>query len=288
MPRVQKRAILPLIRRALAEDRARRDITSATVLPRSVRIRAAIVARQAGVLAGGEAAAWTFTALDPSLTCRLVLHDGRPVRAGQQVLRIEGRARSIFAAERTALNLLGHLSGIATLTAAFVRRVHGTRARILDTRKTLPGLRELEKYAVRCGGGQNHRSDLAEAVLIKTNHVRALSTQHTAHSEIVQAAIKKSRSVKPRKFIEVEVTNLREFQAALAARPDAILLDNWPLAAIRQAVRMRGRRRRLLLEVSGGVTLANVREIARTGVDRISIGRLTHSAPWLDVSLKVM
>ena len=237
--------------------------------------------------------------LDPSLRCSLKLRDGAPVRRGQTILIVEGSARSIFAAERTALNFLGHLSGIATLTYEFVRRVRPLQTKILDTRKTLPGLRILEKYAVRIGGGHNHRMSLAEAILIKTNHLRAHSKTtgsgewRVASGELVQQAVAKAKRLKPQRFIEVEVTNLRELRCALRAKPDGILLDNWRVTNIKKAVMQRHfwslvTRHSSLLEVSGGVTLANVRAIAKTGVDRISIGRLTHSAPSLDLSLEVI
>ena len=283
------KGVRPLIRQALREDRASQDVTSRTVLPADWRIRARVVSRASGVAAGVKMAALTFTTLDPSVRCRLHVRSGAALSPGKTILTVEGRARSIFAAERTALNFLSHLSGIATLTATFVRRVRGTRARILDTRKTLPGLRALEKYAVRAGGGSSHRGDLVEAVLIKTNHLLAYSGQWTTtDSQAIRAAIKLARKKVRRKFVEIEVTNFREFQAALEARPDAILLDNWTTAGIRKAVRYARRcSRRPQLEASGGVTLKNVRAIAKTGVDRISIGQLTHSAPSLDVSLKV-
>ncbi len=276
---------LPLIRLALREDEAHRDRTSRTVLPASAVIRARLIANAPGVLAGVNAAAWVFTALDPSLRCRLHQHSGAPLSPGKVILTVEGRARSIFAAERTALNLLGHLSGIATLTAAYVRRVRGTRAAILDTRKTLPGLRALEKEAVRAGGGRNHRADLADTVLIKTNHLIALAnTSRTTVATAIPQALARAR--RSRRSVEIEVRNLAELRAALRAKPQMVLLDNWPVGSLRRAVALW--RPGIALEVSGGVTLANVRAIARTGVDRISIGRLTHSAPALDCSLKVV
>ncbi len=272
---------------ALHEDGAHQDITSRAVLPAPARIRARIIAKSSGVLAGAELTALTFTTLDPSLRCRLHLRSGASLTPGKPILTVEGRARSILAAERTALNLLGHLSGIATLTRAFVLRAKGTRAQILDTRKTLPGLRKLEKSAVLTGGGHNHRLNLAEAILVKTNHLRA------ARSRTIAQLIARARRIRPKRFVEIEVANLREFHAALDAQPDAILLDNWRLPAIRKAVALRNsppitQHSSPLLEASGGVTLANVRAIAKTGVDRISVGRLTHSAPSLDISLTVL
>ena len=292
-----RKAILPLIKEALREDAPRRDITSRSVLPPGTRVRARVIAKAPGVLAGAQVAAWTFQTLDPAIHCVLKRHDGSRVTRGQTIVMVEGRACSVFAAERTALNFLGHLCGIATLTRRYVERVQGTRARIFDTRKTLPGLRALEKYAVRAGGGQNHRADLAEAILIKTNHLRALhrkfGMRNSEFGMVIREAVAKAKKKAPRRFVEVEVTSLKEFRAAAQARPDAILLDNWRLKDIRNAVRLKNSafpipHSALRLEVSGGVTLANVRAIAKTGVDRISIGRLTHSAPALDVSLQVL
>ncbi len=276
------RNLSPLIEQALAEDAAGRDITSRAVLPPNARIRAAIIAKQSGILAGGPLAVRTFQTLDASLRCSLKRRDGARIAKGQAILTVEGRARSIFAAERTALNFLGHLCGIATLTRRYVERVRGTRAKILDTRKTLPGLRHLEKYAVAAGGGVNHRMDLADAILIKTTHLNVIRRNRT-----IGEAIRHAKRAYPRKMVEVEVTNFAELRAALAVRPHVILLDNWTLSSIRKAVTLRNRARGPRLEISGGVTLANVRAIARTGVERISIGRLTHSAPSLDLSLKV-
>lgn len=294
---MKRQAVLPLIRQALREDAAERDVTARSALPASARVRAQLLANASGILAGGAVAVWTFRMVGPSLRCVLRRRDGARFRPGQTLLTVEGSARSILAAERTALNVLSHLCGVATLTQAFVQRVRPFRAKIFDTRKTLPGLRILEKYAVKVGGGWSHRTDLAETVLIKTNHLRALRLahrrQHTAHrGVIIQRVIAKAKRIRPRRFVEIEVTNLSEFRAALDARPDAILLDNWRIEDIRKVVQFLNAERstlsaRPLLEVSGGVTLRNVRAIAATGVDRISIGRLTHSAPSLDLSLNV-
>jgi len=286
MPRLSRRAVQPLIRRALREDAAWRDVTSRAVLPTTLRIRARVIAKSPGILAGASVAAWVFQTRDPWVRCVLRVRDGARVRRGQTLLALEGPARSMLAAERAALNVLGHLSGIATLTDEFVGRVRGTRARIYDTRKTLPGLRPVERYAVRVGGGSNHREDLGQAILIKTNHVQAIRGG-------IRQAIAGARRRNPGPGVEVEVRNLAEFRAALTAKPDAILLDNWRLTDIRTAVSLNNQspvtsRQSPLLEVSGGVTVANVRAIARAGVDRISIGRLTHSAPALDVSLRVL
>lgn len=291
MPALSRTAVLPIIRQALREDRARQDITSQAVLPSGLAIEAQIVAKASGVLAGAELAAWTFEALDRKIRVTRHLQDRAQVRAGKVILTVQGPARTIFAAERTALNLLGHLSGISTLTRQFVDRVRPFTTAIMETRKTLPGLRLIEKYAVRIGGGRNHRFDLAEAVLIKTNHLRALGAT-TDRITAIRRAIVKADRLYTSKSVEVEVTTLEELEAALSAGPDIILLDNWPIRLLANAVSMRNtaprtHQSRPLLEVSGGVTLANVQAIARTGVDRISIGRLTHSAPTLDVSLRV-
>lgn len=293
MSGLSREAVLSLIRLALREDQAGRDITSTAVLPATARARARLIARAPGILAGGQAAGWVFRAVDRRVRYRVRLHDGTATRPGQVVANLDGPARSIFAAERTALNLLGHLSGIATLTHAYARRVRGTRAKVYDTRKTLPGLRALEKHAVRAGGGRSHRGSLAEAVLIKTNHLKALGQGTGDRGQGIQNAIKRAKRRFPGKFVEVEVRTVRQFQSALTAQPDAILLDNMSLHDVRRAVHLSHvsrplSQKRPLLEVSGGITLKNVRAYARAGVDRISIGRLTHSAPALDVSLEIV
>ena len=280
------RAAAPLMRQALREDRAGADITSAAVLPVGARVRADLVARAVGVVAGVEAAGWVFTVADRRLRYRRRVRDGAAVRPGQVIATVAGLARSMFAAERTALNLLGHLSGIATLTRTLVWRVQGTGAIILDTRKTLPGLRALQKYAVRAGGGHSHRGSLAEAVLIKTNHIRTLQRAGLSRPAAIREAIHRARAHAPRRWVEVEAATLADVRNALAARPDAILLDNMPVRAVRAAVRLKGRAR-VALEASGGITPANARAYARAGVDRISVGRLTHSAPALNVALEV-
>ena len=290
MPALTRKAVQSLLLQALREDHARQDITSRALLPPNMRIRARIVAKQPGVMAGGPVAAWAFQTLDPTIRCVLKAREGVPVARGQTLLTLDGRVRAIFAAERVALNLLGRLSGIATLTRAFVRRARPTK--VLDTRKTLPGLRLLEKYAVRTGGGRNHRMDLSDAILIKRNQLRALREASLVKRDaLLPLAIAVAKRAAPRQCIEIEVANLVELRAALAARPHAILLDNWRVADLRRAVKLRNTlhaSRFTALEASGGVTLANVRAIARTGVDRVSVGRLTHSAPALDVSLEVV
>ena len=278
------------VRQLLEEDGAAHDLTTLALISPKATASAQIVAKAAGIIAGVDVAIQVFRTVDPSLRFRISRRDGTRVRPGQTILTIRGRTRSVLAAERTALNFLGHLSGVATLTDEFVRRTQGTRANIYDTRKTIPGLRALQKYAVRIGGGRNHRMGLHDAVLIKTNHLLAYSRQHTAPRNAIKAAIAQAKRKTKRQFVEVEVGNMVEFKAALAAKPNVILLDNWPLQKIKKAVYVRSCLPSAVccvLEVSGGVSLKNVRAIARTGVDRISIGQLTHSAPSLDLSLQI-
>lgn len=294
MKHLHRQRVQPLILQALREDLGAGDVTSKAVIPSARRIRARVLAKASGIVAGTQIARWVFEAVDRRIRCPIKRRDGQAIRRGQVILALDGPARSILAAERTALNFLGHLSGIATLTRQFVRQVRGYPVRIMDTRKTLPGLRELEKHAVRVGGGCNHRRGLDDAVLIKTNHLRAQRIADSVQRRaLIQEAIARAKRVKPRRFVEIEVVSLKEFKAALEAQPDAILLDNWSVQQIRRAVTILNAERstlyaRPLLEVSGGVTLANVRAIAKTGVDRISIGRLTHSASSLDCSLQVV
>jgi nicotinate-nucleotide pyrophosphorylase (carboxylating) len=261
----------------LAEDLGTGDLTSEATIAASARAKAAIRAKQDLVLAGLPIAREVFHRIDPRVRFAALAGDGDFVPRGAVVARVSGRTRSLLAGERTALNALQHLSGIATLTRRYVLAVAGTRAKVLDTRKTTPGLRLAEKYAVACGGGTNHRVGLFDAVLIKDNHVRAAGG-------IVSAIEAAARRV-PRRAIEVEVGTLSELREALAAGAGIVLLDNMPLARMRRAVAIAGGR--ALLEASGNVTLARVRAIAATGVDRISIGALTHSAPAADLHMKL-
>ena len=267
----------PIVRAALAEDLGRAgDITSTACIPEGARMRVAFVARKAGVLAGLDCARLAVRALDPEAGFDAPIADGAVLGAGAVIACVSGNARAILSAERVALNLLGRLSGVASLTAAYVERIGGTRATIIDTRKTTPGLRLLEKYAVRCGGGANHRFGLDDAVLIKDNHVAACGGVGEA---IRRACAHVGHMVK----VEAEVDNLDQFGEALAAGPDIIMLDNFDLPDLIEAVRRAAGR--VVLEASGGVTLATVRAIAETGVDLISVGALTHSAPVLDIGL---
>jgi len=272
-----------LIRQALREDIGRGDVTSRATLPARLSIQAVIRANAPGIVAGLPVVRDVFRHVSPRIRCRLLVKEGARIRAGTRLAVVTGPARAVFAAERTALNFLNHLSGVATLTAQYVHAVRGTRAVITATRKTLPGLRRLEKYAVAAGGGEPHRMGLYDAVLIKTNHLRAVGGNAAMLAVLLRRAQRRSRTP-----IEVEVTNHAELVVALACRPQRVLLDNVSLPFMRTAVRLRNRLApRALLEASGGVTLQNVRAIARTGVDRIAVGRITHSAPSLDCALRV-
>jgi nicotinate-nucleotide pyrophosphorylase (carboxylating) len=225
-----------------------------------------------------------FAAIDRRVTFWVLLDDGSTLQPGSQIAILTGPTRAILAGERTALNFLQHLSGIATLTHQYVERVAGLRCQILDTRKTLPGWRLLEKYAVRCGGGHNHRLGLHDSVLIKDNHLAVLGA---GFLDPVKRAVEAARTMFGKSLpLEIEVDTFEQLDRALACGPDLILLDNMDPVMLREAVRGRNERApRVLLESSGGVTLVNVRTIAEAGVDRISIGALTHSAPALDIAL---
>ncbi|MBI3991403.1 MAG: carboxylating nicotinate-nucleotide diphosphorylase [Candidatus Omnitrophica bacterium] len=275
-----------LISAAFKEDIGRGDITSSLVIPHDIKARAVIIAKQEGVLCGMEVAKKVFNAVDKRIQFVVRAKDGKPLKKGMIAAEIRGPARGILTAERTALNFLSHLSGISTLTAEFVRKVKPYKVKILDTRKTTPGLRTLEKYAVKTGGGHNHRAGLFDMVLIKDNHIKACGKDNV---RTIPEMIRIARKTAPRGIkIEVEVESKEEFRSAIAENPDIIMLDNMSIKDIKEAVRLRNRlNRRVLLEVSGGVTSENVREFARTGVDMISIGALTHSAPALDFSLDI-
>jgi nicotinate-nucleotide pyrophosphorylase (carboxylating) len=266
-----------LITRALAEDLGRAgDLTSLAVIPEEARAEGRIVARRAGVVAGLPVALSAFGRLDRRVVAEPRVDDGDRVAPGAVLATLAGPARALLAGERTCLNLLGHLSGVATATRELVDAVAGTRATIVDTRKTTPGLRLLEKYAVRCGGGRNHRFGLDDAVLIKDNHVVVAGGAGEA-ARRARAAV--GHLVK----VEVEVTRLDQIEEAIAAGADVVMLDNFELDAMRAAVA--AARGRVPLEASGGVTAATVGAIAATGVDLISVGWITHSAPALDVAL---
>jgi nicotinate-nucleotide pyrophosphorylase (carboxylating) len=267
-----------LIARALREDLGPGDVTSeATIRPESVSV-AVMLAKQDLILAGREVSRAVFHFLDPDIQFTAVAKDGDRVNAGTEFARLSGNTRALLAGERVALNLLQHLSGIATLTAMYVERVRGLKAEILDTRKTLPGLRRLEKYAVRTGGGRNHRFGLYDGVLIKDNHIKASG----GVTKAIQNARKSAHHLLK---IEVETKSIEEVREALDAKADIIMLDNMPVALMHEAVKVIAGR--ALVEASGNVTLDTIRAIAETGVDLISSGSLTHSAPAADISMKI-
>ncbi len=285
MRRLPEVLIEPVVRLALAEDLGRAgDMTAMACIPEDARMKAAFAARQPGVLAGIDCVRLAVLAMDPKASVDLRLRDGDGFDAGAVLAVVEADARAFLSAERTALNLVGRLSGVATLTRTYVEAVAGTKARIADTRKTTPGLRALEKHAVACGGGINHRFGLDDAILIKDNHVAVCGG--------VAEAVRRAKAFAPHLMkVEVEVDGLDQLDAVLAlidegAAPDVIMLDNFSLVDLRAAVaRVAGR---FVLEASGGVDLTTVRGIAETGVDVISVGALTHSAPVLDIGLDAL
>jgi nicotinate-nucleotide pyrophosphorylase (carboxylating) len=263
---------------ALEEDLGQAgDITTDPIIPTDAVAEAEIVARKPGVIAGQDLAAASFKALDPDAEFVAEIADGGNAGAATGIARVRGRARALLTAERTALNFLGHLSGIATLTAAYVAAIEGTKARIACTRKTTPGLRTFEKCAVRAGGGINHRFGLYDAVLVKDNHIAAAG----GLAEALERLRARSGHLVT---VEVEVDTLAQLEEALRFPIDAVLLDNMDVATLKQAVALVDGR--VLTEASGGVNLQNVRQIAETGVDLISVGALTHSAPRLDLALE--
>ncbi len=267
-----------LVRNALEEDGAADDLTTVATVRSGLHARGRLVARQNGVLAGVPLAVETFRQLDPRVTIRIDTEDGTSMQPGTTVLFLTGHARALLTAERVALNFLQRLSGIATLTQRYVEAIAGTGARIYDTRKTTPGWRKLERYAVRAGGGVNHRFDLASAVLIKDNHLAALDGD-------VDLAVRRARELSPTgTLIEVECDSREQLEAAIAAGADMVLLDNMPPDRLSVCVEL-ARAAGVVTEASGGISLDTVRAIAETGVERISIGALTHSSPALDLAL---
>jgi nicotinate-nucleotide pyrophosphorylase (carboxylating) len=282
-----KRLISMALEEDLGRDSRPGDVTSQAVISADLRGQAAFVARSAGVLSGLHAARLVLHAVSADLHLKALREDGDELRPHDRIAVVSGPMRVILAAERTALNFLQHLSGIASLTRQYVEAIAGLNCQIFDTRKTLPGWRLLAKYAVRCGGGHNHRLGLYDGILIKDNHLAALGTADW--QQRLQEAIGLARKATPPVPVEIEVDNLDQFAIALDCRPDIILLDNMPCEVLREAV---GRRHAecdeddwVLLEASGRVNLQTVRAIAETGVDRISVGALTHSAPALDIGL---
>jgi len=269
--------IAPIVRAALAEDLGRAgDVTAQACIAPDARLTAVFATRKPGVVSGLACARLALAELDPAAEFRSLAADGDAVEAGARLAWVDANARALLSAERTGLNLLGRLSGVATLTRAYVDAVAGTSARIVDTRKTTPGLRALEKYAVRCGGGVNHRFGLDDAILIKDNHVAACGS--------VGEAVRRARAAVGHMMkVEVEVDGLDQLDEALAQAPDTVMLDNFSLDDLREAVRRTAGR--VVLEASGGISLQTVRAVADTGVDVISVGALTHSAAVLDIGL---
>lgn len=269
--------IRDLVRGALDEDAAFGDVTTLATVLATRRTRARLVTREPGVISGVALALAAFRLLDEHVEIRVDSEDGKVLHRDETVLYLSGHARGLLAAERTALNFMQHLSGVATLTHRFVEAVRGTRAAIVDTRKTLPGWRRLEKYAVRCGGGVNYRFDLASAVLIKDNHLAAVDGD-------VALAVKRAREYAPAGTpLQIEVETPAQARVAVDAGAESILLDNMSNDAMRECVAIA--KGRAVTEASGGVNLGNIRGIAETGVDRISIGAITHSAPALNLAL---
>jgi nicotinate-nucleotide pyrophosphorylase (carboxylating) len=276
MAQIHEIQLLPLITRALEEDWGFGDWTTDLCVPETVATHARLIAKEPTVVAGIEVARAVFHKVDPSLRVTLAVDNGAAVEKGALLLEVDGNARSILKSERVALNFLGRMCGIATLTRAFTAKLEGTKTQLLDTRKTTPGLRLLEKSATVLGGARNHRLCLTDGVIVKENHIRAAGS-------ITKAVARLTESLPPTLKIEVETTTLAEVQEALDAGADLIMLDNMSIAEMALAVRtVRGRAR---LEASGNVRLDNVREIAETGVDFISTGAIIHSARWSDLSL---
>jgi nicotinate-nucleotide pyrophosphorylase (carboxylating) len=274
------REIKDLIDVALAEDIGSGDPTTDTLIDPRLMGSASLVSREDGVIAGIDVATTVFTQFDPALSTVALVEDGSSVTAGDQLACVKGNVASILKAERTAVNFLQHLSGVATQTRRYVDAVEGYRAQIVDTRKTTPGLRKLEKYAVTMGGGRNHRHNLADGILIKDNHIEALALSGVGIGEIVKRALSgASHMIK----VEIEVETIKDLEEALDAGADLVLLDNMEPKQMETAVRLASGR--AVIEASGGITLETVRAIAKTGVDIISVGALTHSAPSLNISL---
>ncbi len=273
-----REAVVAIVQRALAEDIGPGDVTSEWVLEPELQATGRLLVKQEGVIAGLDVAEEVFRQVNTAVRWRPLVNDGVPVHAGEVVARVEGPAVAILSGERVALNFLQRMSGIATQARRFVEAVAGTNALILDTRKTAPGLRLIDKMAVRLGGASNHRFGLFDMVLIKDNHIAAAGS--------VTAAVQRARAHNaPGLPIEVEVTNLEELAEALAVGADRVLLDNMDLATMREAVE--AAHSRMLLEASGGITLENIAAVAATGVDYISVGALTHSVRALDISLEI-
>jgi nicotinate-nucleotide pyrophosphorylase (carboxylating) len=269
--------ISEMLRRALEEDIGPADITSSLLIPEDDQSKAAYLAKGDFVLAGLPFSAEVFRLLDPSINFKIFFNDGAKVMKGQVIAEVSGKTHVILAGERVSLNILQRLSGIATLTGMYVDKIRGFKAKIVDTRKTTPCHRFMEKYAVKTGGGSNHRFGLYDGILIKDNHIKAVGS--------IKEAVRRAKTGHHLAKIEIEVDDLRALNEAIEAGADIIMLDNMTIGDIRKAVKISAGR--VILEASGGVTLKNVGDIAKTGVDLISVGALTHSAPSVDISLKI-
>jgi nicotinate-nucleotide pyrophosphorylase (carboxylating) len=276
-------AVESIVRMALLEDAPWGDITSQTLIPATVAVTAQLVAREPGFFCGRDIVAAAFTLTDPTITTTFHISDGQAFAARTVLATIQGPARGILQAERIALNFAQRLSGISTLTASYVAETKGTHARIVDTRKTTPGLRLFERYAVRCGGGHNHRFSLSDAVMAKDNHLAVLAASSTS---TLTDSLRAARAVLPHTtHLEVEIDHLDQLDAVLSAGVDTILLDNFSIDDLRVAVQQIAGR--ALVEASGGITLGRIRHIAAAGVDIISVGALTHSVRALDLGLDI-
>lgn len=271
-------SVIEVIRHALEEDIGHGDITTSLLVPEERESKALFIAKGNFVLAGFPFVREVFTLLDPSASFRIFFEEGAKVFRGDVLGEVSGKTRALFACERVSLNILQRLSGIATLTSRFVDAVRGTKAKILDTRKTTPCQRFMEKYAVKMGGGSNHRFGLYDGILIKDNHIEEVGG--------IRQAVTLAKSAYHLARIEVEVENLKDLQEAIDAGADVVMLDNMPVQEMREAVRIADGK--VTIEASGNMNLTNVREVAETGVDLISVGALTHSAPAADISMKIV
>jgi len=264
-----------LINIALKEDLKREDITCKLFIPKDLKVKALIYSKDEGVICGLEIAKMVFKKLDRKISFKKFVKDGDEIKKGQKIALVEGNARKILAGERTALNFLQHLSGVATLTKKYSKIAKKFKVKIFDTRKTIPGLRILQKYAVRVGGGKNHRFSLSDQILIKTNHIRAVG---------IEEIVKRMKNTK--KKIEIEVSNLKELKQVLKAKPEIVMLDNFKIPEIKKAIKLI--KNKCEIEVSGKVNLKNFKNIAKLKINRISIGQITHSAKALDLALRII
>lgn len=271
-------SVRDLIKHSLEEDIGSGDITTSLIVPKTHESTALIIAKGGFILAGLPFAEEAFNILDDLVNFHVLAEDGSRVKKGDIIAEINGRTATLLQAERVSINILQHLSGIATMTNKFVAKIKGLKAKILDTRKTMPCMRYMEKYAVRMGGGTNHRFGLYDGILIKDNHIEVAGS--------IKEAVARVKEGRHLSRVEVEAENLKEFKDAMSAGADIIMLDNMPIKDIKEAVRFA--RGKVTLEASGNITLDNVRDIAETGIDLISVGAITHSAPAMDISMKIM